>query len=172
MEAVNSDGMNRAYARLETLTPLPTDCGQLCRKRCCKGREGAGMILFPGENLGAPYTVRDETVSGFPIGFATCNGRCDRRTRPLGCRIFPFAPYLDAEGVLAVIPDPRAKFMCPLLTESALKTIDPQFLRAVEQVFTDLLESAEDMRPMLSSYSKMLDDYIRFAGYKFESSFE
>ena len=40
-----------ARRKLETLTPLKTDCGRLCGARCCASLEGeeTGMLLFPGE---------------------------------------------------------------------------------------------------------------------------
>ena len=156
--------MKRAYAQLERLTPIPADCGRLCGRRCCKGGDNDGMILFPGEDsLPAAFTVSDRDLGGYPIRFAVCGGRCKRKTRPLSCRVFPFAPYLNADNVLSVIPDPRAKYMCPLLSESALPMIDSRFLRAVERVFSGLLE-VEGMRPLLTAYSAMLDDYRMFTG--------
>ena len=152
----------RAYARIGNLTPIPADCGSLCGKRCCKGDDNVGMILFPGEDVPlTQFSVTDEEINGFPVRFAVCPGRCQRKNRPLSCRIFPFAPYLDAEGELSIIPDPRAKYICPLLDTQALQMIDPRFLRAAEDAFTVLLE-VDGVRPMLEAYSKMLDDYKRF----------
>ena len=154
----------RAYVRLGHITPIPADCGQLCGKRCCKGREDDGMILFPGENCFPPsFHITDRTINGHPIRFAVCTGQCRREARPLSCRIYPFAPYLDETGTLSVIPDPRAKYVCPLLSESALPLIDRRFRKAVLGVFTLLLD-VDGMRPMLAAYSRMLDDYKRFVG--------
>ena len=154
----------RAYARLGNLTPIPADCGRLCDKRCCKGGEDDGMILFPGEDgLPASFTVTDRGINGYPVRFAVCRGRCRRETRPLSCRIYPFASYIDEAGTLSVIPDPRAKYVCPLLSESALPMIDRRFQTAVRDVFNGLLE-VDGMRPMLTAYSRMLDEYRRFTG--------
>ena len=154
----------RTFARIGNLTPIPADCGSLCSKRCCKGGEGDGMILFPGEeNPPAPFAVSDKEINGIPVQFAVCPGRCQRNTRPLSCRIFPFAPYLDQEGTLSIIPDPRAKVMCPLLSEDALPMIDPRFLRAAKDAFDVLLE-VDGVREMLYAYSEMLDGYRRFVG--------
>ena len=154
----------RAYARLGRLTPIPADCGQLCDKRCCKGGDGDGMILFPGEEVPpTAFSITDREINGHPVRFAVCSGRCRREARPLSCRIFPFAPYLNDEGELTIIPEPRAKYICPLLSEQALPMIDPRFPRAVEDVFIGLLE-LDGMRSMLEVYSKMLDGYRRFTG--------
>lgn len=158
--------MKRAYTKLKNLTPIPADCGKLCDKRCCKGNEGDGMILFPGEDenrLPPSFTMSDSDIYGHPVRFAACVGQCKRGERPLACRIFPFAPYLEADGSLTIIADPRAKFMCPLLNEDALPLIDPRFLGELEIVFTELLES-EGVRPMLEAYSRMMDYFIRFTG--------
>jgi len=155
--------VKNAYARLGRLTPIQADCGKLCRKRCCKGGNDDGMILFPGEETPASFAVYDRDIAGYPVRFAVCKGRCRREARPLSCRVFPFAPYLGGDGALSVIPDPRAKYICPLLTESALPYIDPGFLRAALDAFGALLEAAET-RPMLEAYSRMLDEYRRFTG--------
>lgn len=158
--------MNQAYARLQRLTPIPADCGKLCDKRCCKGNEGDGMILFPGEDedrLPPSFSISDSDIYGYPVRFAACIGKCKREERPLACRIFPFAPYLDEEGALSIIADPRAKFMCPLLAEEALPLIDPHFLGTLEIVFADLLQE-EDFRPMLEAYSRMMDFFLKFTG--------
>ena len=153
----------RAYARLRRFTPITADCGRLCRKRCCKGGMGEGMILFPGEPLFGSLSVTDKVMCGFPVRFAVCKGRCKRETRPLSCRIYPFAPYLGADGRLNIIADPRAKYICPLLAESAQALISRRFLIAVEAAFDDLLYE-ENMIPMLEAYARMLDEYRRFTG--------
>lgn len=154
--------MRRAYSRLENRTPAPVDCWQFCGRRCCKGGEGDGMILFPGEDrLPAYFRVTDGVMAGRHVRFAVCPGRCGRRRRPLSCRIYPFAPYLNADGSLSIIPDPRAAYLCPLLAEPILSLVDRRFLRAVESAFRDLLK-AEGVRPVLEAYSTMLDGYRAF----------
>ncbi|MCL1805711.1 MAG: hypothetical protein FWG28_06925 [Clostridiales bacterium] len=160
----HSAAVRQAYIRLERLTPLPADCGRLCGKRCCKGGDEDGMVLFPGEEdpKGA-FAVSDCEILGVPARFAVCKGPCRREARPLSCRIFPFAPYLDGAGKLTAIPDPRAKYICPLLKEDALPLVDPRFIGAVEKSFAQILE-AEAARPMLEAYSRVLDEYKRFTG--------
>jgi len=148
----------QAYARLGQLTPIAADCGRLCDKRCCRGGNGDGMILFPGEPPLGNLTINDTEINGVRVRFAVCPGRCKREQRPLSCRIFPFAPYLDSNGEVAVIADPRAEPICPLVSEAALPMVDPRFVRAVKDVFVRLLV-VDGMRPLLAAYSKMLDDY-------------
>ena len=156
--------VKRAYARLGRLTPIKADCGKLCGKRCCKGGDDQGMILFPGEEKPpGPFTVYDRDINGYPVRFTVCKGWCKRDARPLSCRIFPFAPYLSADGAITIIPDPRARYVCPLLAEDAQPYIDQRFLNAVGDAFNELSEAA-GMRPMLEAYAKMLDEYKRFTG--------
>lgn len=169
MEARNdilalANAVRRAYARLGRLTPIPADCGQLCGKRCCKGGDNDGMILFPGEEtLVSSFSVSEQSLNGVPVCFAVCTGHCKRETRPLSCRIYPFAPIWDENGELAVIPDPRVVYTCPLLTKEALPMIDTRFLHAIRDAFHCLWE-IDSARPILMAYSKMLNDYKRFTG--------
>jgi hypothetical protein len=93
---------SKAYRILDQATPLATDCGLLCNKACCDGGEDdLGMYLFPGEELILsdlsyfrilPTDIQLE--NGSHILLANCDGKCDRRFRPLACRIFPLTPYL------------------------------------------------------------------------------
>jgi hypothetical protein len=151
------------------------------------------MILFPGEEglLPASFAVTDRDINGYPVRFAVCVGRCKRDRRPLSCRIYPYAPYLDADDTLTVVADPRARYTCPLLAGGAGRLTDrclvsaerrftriehrfmraerrflgteQRFVSAVEGAFRSLLE-AEGVRPMLKAYSGMLDEYKRFIG--------
>ena len=152
----------QAFARLGHLTPLSMDCGLLCGKRCCKGSEGDGMILFEGEEAQSrAFSVSDMDMLGHQVRFLVCKGFCRRETRPLSCRIYPLAPYLDKEGNLSIIPDPRASYRCPILPQDMAQVMDPRFYQAVEDVFTGLLE-VEGFRPMLEAFTKMLDVYKRW----------
>lgn len=155
--------MRRAYALLRNITPIQADCGKLCARQCCKGGDDDGMLLFPGEDPPEGFKVRGIEIYGYPTRFAVCAGWCRREKRPLSCRIYPFAPYLDSSGELSVIPDPRAKYVCPLLTIQALPEVDPRFVAAVKKAFETLLEN-EEVRAMLVAYSAMLDGYKRIVG--------
>ena len=129
--------MDEAVAKARELltekTPLKTDCGRVCGARCCRSLEGeeTGMLLFPGEEeayLGKPgWTVR-ETAGGL---LAVCPGRCERRERPLACRIFPALPVIR-DGTVKVAADQRATAVCPLLRQG-LKGMDPSFTDAVRE---------------------------------------
>ncbi|HOL92309.1 MAG TPA: hypothetical protein PK215_08595 [Clostridiales bacterium] len=90
--------------------------------------------------------------------FAVCSGKCNRRFRPLACRIFPYAPYIDESGSLTVIEDPRAKYLCPLLMESFGLKIDRRFKRNVTKVFRILIMD-EEIKSFIGLLSAVLDDY-------------
>lgn len=158
----------RAYRLLENSTPLKFDCGLLCNSKCCTGNSNAGMCLFPGEesmfdaNEGF-LTVRKEQMVNTEVLFATCNGTCNRKLRPLACRIFPYVPYLKENGRLTIIEDPRAKYLCPLLTESFEFKIDKKFKRKIFNVFQLLIQD-KDIKDYILSLSSVLDEYKKFIG--------
>lgn len=149
-----------AYAALATVTPIPADCGKLCNNKCCHGDEEHGMILFPGEAEFLGIKCQKSEMNGETVGFFTCSGTCHRNRRPLSCRIYPFAPYYK-DGVLSVIPDPRAKYICPLLQADAIGFVQEEFVSAIHTAFTALLQSSE-IETMLVRYSEMLDEYKKF----------
>ena len=147
-----------AYTALATVTPIPADCGTLCGARCCKGDTESGMLLFPGEAAFLQLSCPTRIVHGVAFNFFVCNGTCRRSRRPLACRIFPLAPYYDG-STLRVIPDPRARYLCPLLSPEALPLLSPEFYDAVQTAFAALLPAIPDA---LVAYSRLLDDYRSF----------
>lgn len=170
--------MNSAYVYLQLYrlfdkkTPIPADCGQLCGKACCQG-EDCGMYLFPGEkkvfqlldpewakieNSDFEYSYNNKTKK---VPLILCNGKCDRYQRPLACRIFPLTPYLDKTGKLSVITDPRAKSLCPLANNLQLSDYDSTFVKNVYRAFT-ILSSNKEFYAFLDTYSRHLDEYLRF----------
>ena len=170
--------MNSAYVYLQLYrlfdnhTPIKVDCGKLCNKACCQG-DDCGMYLFPGEkkvfelfnpkwatveNSDFEYSYNDKKRKT-PILF--CNGRCDRYQRPLACRIFPLTPYIDENGKLDIIIDPRARAVCPLAGGIELSEYEPVFLKNVRRVFNILSENGE-VYTFLVTYSRQLDEYMRF----------
>lgn len=158
----------RAYRLLENSTPLKFDCGLLCNSKCCTGDSNAGMCLFPGEEsmfdgYGDFLTIRKEKVVNNEVLFATCDGTCNRKLRPLSCRIFPYAPYLKENGRLTIIEDPRAKYLCPLLMKSFEIKIDKAFRRKVFNAFQLLIQD-NDIKDYICSLSGVLDEYKRFLG--------
>lgn len=153
----------RAYAALDRLTPIRADCGELCGRRCCQGDEETGMILFPHEELllnGAGYRLLPREMQGRRVLMAVCGGRCERRLRPLSCRVYPYAPTLR-DGTVRVEPDPRARPVCPLLLPEAEPHIESAFLQTIETTFTEMLRSPA-VRAFLTAYTSMLDEYRRF----------
>jgi hypothetical protein len=156
----------KAYRLLERSTPLKFDCGLLCGSKCCSGDSDSGMCLFPGEEkmlekCGGFLKIRNDRIKDTDVLFAVCGGNCDRSFRPLACRIFPYAPYLDENGRLTVIEDPRAKYLCPLLAGLPGVRIDRIFKRSVLKVF-HLLVLDEEIRNFVSTLSNVLDEYKRF----------
>jgi len=158
--------LTRAYAHLGNITPIPADCGNLCGSKCCGGDADSGMILFPGEReflSRVDFLIcQTREMTGREVDFATCSGACRRNLRPLSCRIFPLAPFWDGQ-TLEIKPDPRAKYLCPLL--EAEECITTEFYAAVERAFSVLIEDAETS-DMLIAYTKMLKQYELFTGNK------
>ncbi len=137
------DVLKKARELLEELTPLRTDCGKVCGARCCRSLEGeeTGMLLFPGEEesyLEDPAWKLRETAAGI---LAVCPGRCDRKERPLACRIFPLLPVIR-DGAVKVAADERARAVCPLLRQG-LRGMDPAFKDAVREAGKALAEDPE-----------------------------
>lgn len=128
-----SNALERAYALLEDITPLTTDCGAVCDGRCCReSADSEGMLLFPGEE--ALLADTDFTIRPADGGLLlTCNGTCDRTKRPLACRMFPLFPILTEEGRVKAVYDPRGYRMCPLVRECAHVPLDRDFVRAVRR---------------------------------------
>lgn len=169
--------LKRAYRVIGQNTPIRADCGQLCGAACCHAPNGKeaeyGMLLFPGEERllrKNPHFSLSclPPPAGFrhPVWFATCHGVCNRKHRPLACRIFPCLPYLPAHdrGVCssfpAIIPDPRASIVCPLVAHGE-NHVDEAFYEAVAAAAKVLL-TCPAHRAFLEDLSALIDDYRRF----------
>lgn len=170
--------MNSAYVYLQLyklfdkVTPIKVDCGQLCGSACCIG-DDTGMFLFPGENevykILEPEWLKIEKTDfyyefdgkKYNVPIAMCKGKCDRFERPLACRIFPLTPYMDKEGKISVIIDPRAKGICRLAKGFYLEDFDDKFVKNVERTFC-LLSKNKRIRAFLEAYSRYLDEFLRF----------
>ncbi len=170
--------MNSAYAYLQLYrlfdecTPTVKDCGKLCDKACCRG-DDCGMYLFPGEKKVYDMLKPDWASVDFsdleyeqngkntktPILF--CDGKCDRYQRPMACRIFPLTPYINMDGKLEIIIDPRAKSVCPLAYGIGIEDYDKKFVKNVKRTF-NVLSKNKDVYAFLKEYSKMLDEYLKF----------
>lgn len=136
--------IKKAYEFLENVTPVKYDCGKICDKKCCKGNDNDGMLLFPGEeeffreseSFEVYYDGRYESLA------VRCKGPCNRSERPLSCRIFPYLIYEDVKNSkFAVAPDIRALDFCPLISEKY--DFDRKFLRALRIASAKLTVNAE-----------------------------
>ena len=145
---------------LQDVTPLTVDCGQLCDGACCAVTdEITGMYLFPGEKVmydpmpdwGELHDIDFTYDNGKKVELFTCPGTCDRKLRPLSCRIFPLVPYAKREEKLEIKMDIRGKGMCPLATAMKIEDLNPEFVEKVKNSkgfclhhFGDLCEAGEN----------------------------
>ncbi len=163
---------SKAYKMLDTLTPIPADCGKLCNKACCSDtfneeNNEAGMYLYPGEE------VMFEGVSGFKIyrsdfkyenkfaKLVVCTEPCKRELRPLSCRIFPLIPYKKENSPITTLIDPRARRMCPLAKTFKMDDFDLNFVQTVSYIFKVLVKE-NHARSFICEQSYLLDEYFNF----------
>ena len=159
----------KAYSIIGNLTPIPADCGQLCNKACCKGDEDTGMYLFPFEELMLKNTEDWLNISKSDFNYtldryadiAVCYKPCPRNKRPLSCRIFPLAPYIDKDGNFSIIIDKRAKSMCPLAFALDINELDKNFVTAVHQA-CELLMNYRIIAKFIKSKSRLIDEFDIF----------
>ena len=157
MNGTNYDRMyKKIFKIMGSLTPLRADCGKLCGGACCKGDENTGMRLFPHEETVLPVKTAEDGVR-----VAVCDGTCDRDSRPLSCRIFPFFPVVDENGKVFVEPDHRAGRICPLLMHSEDILFDKRFFKAVKRV-GKLLAKDEECLAFLRQTTEDIDLYGAF----------
>ncbi len=143
---------------LESLTPLKTDCGRLCQGACCQGDEATGMLLFPGEEAlyedcaFARVVPTGFSLGGTPAQLLVCDGRCDRKNRPLACRLFPLFLKFREDQTPVLRMDARARAVCPL-TDYGMRALDPEFKQAARRAYDLLLEDE-----VCAAYLKALDE--------------
>lgn len=158
----------KIYRMLEQVTPLKSDCGSLCNKACCDGGdEDLGMYLFPGEELLLSdfgyfrITPTDiQLKNGYNILLANCDGKCNRRFRPLACRIFPLTPYLTYGRTLTLEMDIRAGGICPLAKGKKAPALQPDFIRTVRQSIRIMSQDPEILS-FIETLSRILDEYAQ-----------
>lgn len=140
--------LKNAYERLYHKTPLGFyNCGRLCDGLCCRG-DSQGMWLFPHEEV--LFKEKEgfeicETEGNYGYPMVICSGECNRKERPLACRIFPLFPLVfEDEGKLKfeVVYDPRAG-MCPLARKN--EPLDPSFIKEVRMAARKLAEDPETL---------------------------
>ncbi len=160
------DLYEKVYALFDKTTPLEdTDCGLACNSACCSGDEDEGMYLYPGEM--AMYKGDEDwisieksefTIDGIPVPIAICAGKCDRKKRPLACRIFPLVFYAKRGAKeIDVIMDPRARAMCPLARVLKIEDLNPHFYIAAIQA-ADLLSQSPAVMDFIYEQSEMIDE--------------
>lgn len=156
----------KLYKMLEDITPLSVDCGELCDGACCAVTdEITGMYLFPGEevlykNLPEWAEIHDTDFTydgGKEINLFTCTGTCDRRKRPLSCRIFPLVPYAKRGEDLKIVMDVRGRGMCPLATAMKVEDLSPEFVQAVTKAMK-MCMLVRETREFLYALSDSLDE--------------
>ena len=151
------------YRLLNKVSPLPSDCGQLCAAACCNcdgngsGEESLdfemGIYLLPGEEKlftrkegWLKWNVEDADDFEFPdswhgkVYFVRCKTppHCPREIRPLQCRFYPLAPYLSKEGTFHLILSPaELPYQCPLITEKI--PLQESFIKATYTVWRHLI---------------------------------
>ncbi len=153
-----------ARAILEDVTPLARDCGRLCGARCCQADEDGrgGMLLFPGEQAlyagRAGFTLYgdDSVMPGMTL--LVCDGHCDRKERPLACRVFPATPLLR-ENKLSVALDVRAWEVCPLM-EMGARALSGAFMEAVREAARTLCKCPEH-RAYLRALTRYLSEFSK-----------
>ena len=140
---------------LDAVTPLRADCGRYCGGACCQSDEDGqgGMLLFPGEEalyqeLPEGFSLaRDDTV--LPGAYLlTCGGVCDRRQRPLACRLFPLLP--DRAGCRM---DRRGWAVCPLMASGKA---------GLSRAFVEAVEAAGRILYRCPEHAALLDAIHRF----------
>lgn len=136
-----SAALQAARALLEEVTPLHRNCGALCAAACCAPDDSGrgGMLLFPGEvacytNLPPGFAISKDHRLVPDASLLTCEGSCERSTRPLACRVFPL--MFTPEGVAL---DPRAWPICPLM-DSGIEGLRADFVQAAKEAASRLFE--------------------------------
>ncbi|OQB51796.1 MAG: hypothetical protein BWX97_01942 [Firmicutes bacterium ADurb.Bin146] len=150
--------IKKAYKAIEDLTPLEFDCGQLCNNKCCK--EGSeGMYLFPFEfQYLIDKTDKDIIHTDNDFDLLICNGKCDRKYRPLACRIFPLFPYVNNKGEIEVKFDLRARNICPLQFKDMPEIqIQKRFVKRIKNIFKKLIKYQ-----VFYDYCRKLTEEINF----------
>ena len=129
--------------------------------------DSLGMLLFPGEikllSQEPGYRFFRIPYMGESAWFMVCEGVCDRRKRPLACRIFPLAPQIGDSGEIRALPDPRAGRMCPL---AGGEFLNPAFRRAVEKALRHISQAPEiyDFMRLLSADLDEMRKFMRYIG--------
>ncbi|MGI6748738.1 MAG: hypothetical protein ACOX4V_10995 [Anaerovoracaceae bacterium] len=149
---------------MNKVSPLPSDCGDLCSAACCNcggdaiDEEGLdfemGIYLLPGEEklfskkeTWLKWNVENAEDYEFPdswkgkVYFVRCKTppHCPREMRPLQCRFYPLAPYLTESGDLRLILSPvELPYRCPLIDDKI--PLQRSFIKATYTVWKRLIK--------------------------------
>jgi Fe-S-cluster containining protein len=153
---------------LDKSTPLRFNCGKLCNAACCEAGNGnTGMFLFPHEeerykNQEGMMVTNSNWVlaNGFQVKLLTCEGVCDRTTRPLACRIFPLATMLTDNEILRLKIDSRGRMVCPLCQEGIM-SVQPVFRQTVRRALTPLMQF-DEVIVYLKELTQIIEEMERF----------
>lgn len=154
----------RAFSVIGERTPLFEDCGVLCGKACCKGDGNTGMRLFPCEETSLPVFP---TLDGGRL--CVCNGTCDRKDRPLGCRIFPLFPILHDDGHISAELDIRGYRVCPLTEHANVVRFSADFRKAVRRAGRILCRDKR-IRDYIKEVSEEIMQTARLYGVSYQIS--
>jgi Fe-S-cluster containining protein len=159
-----------AWKKLEDSTPLSSDCGELCGKKCCSGSDSDGMLLFPGEEYlyqnidNSWFRVQNsDTVlpNGYQIKLLVCKGCCPRHKRPLSCRIFPFIPYINNKQWMELRYDLRGFRICPVVFNPMENPVNENFIENLYEAFAPLVND-ENIVEFIEILSCQYDDIADF----------
>lgn len=153
-----------AYRLFDEVTPLAVDCGKLCDAACCKGDDETGMYLFPFENImfepcddNFKIEKSEFECGGRNVDILLCKPFCNRKTRPLACRIFPLVPYIYEDGSFDVVLDRRGRYMCPFATAMTKDDLDSEFVRRVTYISRIMMKIPE-FREFIREQSRLIDE--------------
>lgn len=160
----------KVWSKLETTTPLISDCGLLCDKKCCSGTDHDGMLLFPGEEFlyedmdNSWFQITDSNIAlsdGYTIKFLVCRGECPREYRPLSCRIFPIIPYINDVGRVEFRLDLRSLGICPVVFNPQKNPVEEEFIEALYRAFPPLLKD-DTVVEFIEILSRQYDETAAF----------
>lgn len=152
--------MQKIYDRLDTVSPVDFDCGQLCGEICCVAGndeydyDNLVLYLLPGEELmyedsdefelyyldssefQLPHSWKDE------VYLVKCKNppKCDRSIRPIQCRTFPLIPHLTKNGEFhLVIDENEFPYICPIVHDHM--KFNEDFLKVTHEVWSMLISN-------------------------------
>ncbi|MBQ6444657.1 MAG: hypothetical protein IJJ11_08300 [Methanosphaera sp.] len=152
--------MEEIYERLDKVSPVDFDCGNLCGEICCvydknqDATEELMLYLMPGEELMYEdsdyfelYTI-GANASDYPDNWedtlfivkCTDPPRCDRKIRPIQCRTFPLIPHISSEDKFHLVFDESEyPYVCPLVDKKI--KLNDDFVNETYSVWKMLLNN-------------------------------